>query len=306
VLRALVLAAARSEHVRSLVTHAPVSRGLVRRFVAGSTVDDAIATTRDLQGEGLQVSLDHLGEDTTEPGQAEAGVQAYLLLLQRLRDAGLSARAEVSAKLTAVGLEIDRQPAVDNAGRIAAAAAAAGTTLTLDMEGSGLTEATLSVLRELRRGHPSVGGVLQAMLRRTEADAASLAGPGSRIRLCKGAYAEPAEIAYQDRAAVDASYARCLGVLMRGQGYPMVATHDPRLIDLAIRLADRVGRSPDSWELQMLYGVRPGEQLRLAQAGHTVRVYVPYGAQWYGYLMRRLAERPSNLAFLLRAVATRG
>ena len=285
--------------------HAPVTRGVVRRFVAGEGTEDAVRTSRELRAAGLAVTLDHLGEDTTEPGQAEATVKAYVDLLVRLRDEGLAAAAEVSVKLTAVGLDIARELAVANAGRIIEAAREAGTTVTLDMEGSATTDATLSVLAELRRSEPTVGAVVQAMLRRTEQDCRALVGAGSRVRLCKGAYREGPEVAFQSRAEVDASYARCLGVLLAGDAYPMVATHDPALISLAERLVRRTGRAADTYELQMLLGVRPDEQRRLAAAGHRVRVYVPYGDQWYGYLVRRLAERPANLVFFARALATR-
>jgi proline dehydrogenase len=172
------------------------------------------------------------------------------------------------------------------------------------MEESHTVDATLAVLAELRRDHPGTGAVLQAMLHRTEDDARALAVAGSRVRLVKGAYREPAEVAFTDRGDVDAAYARCLGVLMRGAGYPMVGSHDPRMIALAQRLAAAQGRAAGSWEVQMLYGIRPDEQRRLAAAGLTVRAYIPYGADWYGYFMRRLAERPANLRFFLRSLAT--
>ncbi|HVU71622.1 MAG TPA: proline dehydrogenase family protein [Mycobacteriales bacterium] len=304
-LRTAILAAARSETVRRTITHAPISRRVVRRFVAGEDVEDAVRVARALQADGLHVSLDHLGEDTTDASDATATVEAYVGLLDRLASEGLAARAEVSVKLTAVGLDIDPALATANALRIVDAARTAGTTVTIDMEGSDLTDKTLAVVADLRREEPDVGAVLQAMLRRTEDDCRALAVAGSRVRLCKGAYAEPPTVAFQDRADVDASYARCLGVLMRGPGRPLVATHDPALVDLACKLAEHEHRPPGSWELQMLYGVRPDEQKRLVAAGHTVRVYVPYGAQWYGYLMRRLAERPANLGFFLRALASR-
>ena len=267
-LRSAILAASRSGTVRRLVTHAPVSRTVVRRFVAGEDVEDAVRVTRALQTDGLHVSLDHLGEDTTDAADATATVDAYSNLLDRLSAEGLAARAEVSVKLTAVGLDIDPAMATANALRIVEAAQAAGTTVTIDMEGSDLTDRTLAVVHDLRTTHPDVGAVLQAMLRRTEGDCATLAVPASRVRLCKGAYAEQADVAFQDRGDVDASYARCLGTLMRGPGRPLVATHDPRLVDLACQLAAHEGRSPGSWELQMLYGVRPDEQKRTRLLTH--------------------------------------
>jgi proline dehydrogenase len=195
--------------------------------------------------------------------------------------------------------------AYDHAVQICASAQEAGTTVTLDMEDHTTTDSTLEILAELRKDFPSTGAVLQAYLRRTEGDCRELATAGSRVRLCKGAYAEPESVAYQSTLDVDKSYVRCLNILMSGEGYPMVATHDPRLIAIAEDRARWFDRSADEYEFQMLYGCRPEEQARLAGAGHTVRVYVPYGDQWYGYLMRRLAERPANLAFFGRALASR-
>jgi proline dehydrogenase len=177
--------------------------------------------------------------------------------------------------------------------------------VTLDMEDHTTTDSTLSILRDLRVDFPAVGAVLQAYLRRTEADCADLATAGSRVRLCKGAYDEPASVAFATPAEIDHSYVRCARVLLAGPGYPMFATHDPRLVEIIGALATAAQRSADSYEHQMLYGVRPHEQRRLAAAGHTVRVYVPYGDQWYPYLMRRLAERPSNAGFFLRSLVTR-
>ncbi|ROS38049.1 proline dehydrogenase family protein [Amycolatopsis thermoflava] len=301
-LRTALLAAAGSPACRSLVERTPLTRPVVRRFVAGSTVDDALAVTAGLIGSGRAVTLDHLGEDTTDPSMAAATVKAYAELLTLLAEHGLAADAEVSVKLSAVGLRLpdgDRV-ALDNARRICAGAAAAGTTVTLDMEDHTTTDATLGVLRELRVDFPWVGAVLQAYLRRTEQDCRDLAYAGSRVRLCKGAYAEPASVAFQDKSEVDRSYVRCLRVLMDGAGHPMVATHDPRMIAIAAEL----GKDRPDWEFQMLYGVRDAEQRRLAR-DHAVRVYLPYGDEWYGYFVRRLAERPANLAFFLRALVTR-
>ena len=181
----------------------------------------------------------------------------------------------------------------------------AGTTVTLDMEDHETTDATLDVLSRLRADFPGTGAVLQAYLRRTEGDCRELATEGSRVRLCKGAYAEPESVAFQSAVDVDKSFVRCLNILMPGPGYPMVATHDPRLIAIAEDRVKWFDRAPQSFEFQMLYGVRPEEQLRLAGLGYTVRSYVPYGTRWYAYLMRRLAERPANLAFFLRALKSR-
>ena len=304
-LRQVILAASRNARVKGLVAGAPVSRNVVRRFVAGEAAEDAVRATAELTGRGLAVSLDHLGEDTLDEAQAQDTVKAYLVLLDQLSAAGLTqgGRTEVSVKLTAVGQAIDAGLALEHAREICAAATAAGTTVTLDMEDHTTTDSTLEVLQTLRKDFPSTGAVLQSYLHRTVSDCRDLAVEGSRVRLCKGAYKEPASVAFQDPAEVDKAYVRCLKILMAGPGYPMVATHDPRLIAITGALAQ--DRAPGSYEYQLLYGIRPAEQERLAAAGETVRVYVPYGDEWYGYLMRRLAERPANVTFFLRALATR-
>jgi proline dehydrogenase len=303
--RRVLLSMSRSRRVRHLVERAPVSRNVVARYVAGTTAEDAAAAARALVDSGRLVSLDHLGEDTFDRDQAEATREAYLTMLKLLADDGLTGSAEVSVKLSAVGQALDEEMALDNARSICAAAAAVGTTVTLDMEDHTTTDSTLSILRELRIDFPTVGAVLQAYLRRTESDCRELAVAGSRVRLCKGAYREPESVAFQSRLEVDMSYVRCLRILMAGPGYPMVATHDPRLVRIATMLIQRTARSQGSYEFQMLFGIRPNEQRRLAEDGETVRVYVPYGDEWYGYLMRRLAERPANVAFFLRSLATK-
>jgi proline dehydrogenase len=304
VIRQVILAASRNGTVKKVVAGAPLSRSVVKRFVAGESVDDAVRATRQLVDAGLTVSLDHLGEDTVDAGQADATVKAYLVVLERLAAAGLTSggRAEVSVKLSAVGQTIDEAMALDNARRICEAARSASTTVTLDMEDHTTTDSTLSILHELRQDFPDTGAVLQSYLRRTEADCRDISYAGSRVRLCKGAYKEPESVAYQTDQEVDRSYVRCLKVLMAGDGYPMVASHDPRLVAIAGELARH--RQKGTYEYQMLFGIRPAEQRRLAAAGETVRVYVPYGDEWYGYLMRRLAERPANLSFFLRALVS--
>jgi proline dehydrogenase len=304
-LRQTLLLLARSGRVKGLVSAMPVSAGIVRSYVPGERTEDAVEATTDLVEEHLRVTLDYLGEDTRDTDQADVTVQAYLDVLHALSARGLTRHAEVSVKLSAVGQAIAQQGdkvALENARTVCRAARNAGTTVTLDMEDHTTTDATLATLRELRKDFPETGAVLQAYLHRTEADCRALAYEGSRVRLCKGAYDEPAEVAFQSRLDVDKSYVRCLKVLLAGQGYPMIATHDPRMITIASSLASRNGRGAGSYEFQMLYGIRPAEQRRLAAAGETVRVYVPYGTEWYGYLMRRLAERPQNLTFFLRSL----
>jgi len=309
VLRPTLLALSRSPRFKHLVTTLPVSSAVVNRFVPGEDVADAVRATSELVGRGMRVSLDHLGEDTHDQAQADAIVRAYLEVLGELAGAGLTPAAEVSVKLSAVGqaLPVDGEKiALDNARQVCTAARNAGTTVTMDMEDHTTTDSTLSILHELRQDFPETGAVLQSYLRRTESDCRALAYAGSRVRLCKGAYAEPPEVAFQSQTDVDLSYVRCLKVLMAGSGYPMVATHDPRLIAIAGALADRHGRGAGELEYQMLYGVRPDEQRRLAEQGQTVRIYVPYGREWYAYFMRRLAERPANVAFFARSLATKG
>ncbi len=307
-LRQPLLLLARSEQVKSLVTRMPVSAGIVRSYVPGEAASNAVDATARLVDDDLRVSLDYLGEDTLDADQAEATVQAYLDLLTALASRGLTRHAEVSVKLSAIGQALPQQGhkiALENARTICRAARNAGTTVTLDMEDHTTTDATLATLRELRKDFPETGAVVQAYLHRTESDCRALAYEGSRVRLCKGAYDEPESVAFQGRTDVDKSYVRCLKVLMAGQGYPMVATHDPRLVSIASSLASRYGRAAGSYEFQMLYGIRPDEQRRLAEAGETVRVYIPYGTEWYGYLMRRLAERPQNLTFFVRSLISK-
>lgn len=303
-LRPALLAAARSRRLERAVTRTPASRNLVRRFVAGETEHDAVTAARALLGSGRMVSVDYLGDDTQSAEQAAATVEHYRALLAALpRSAPPVPRVEVSVKLSALGLALPRDGrklALENARAVCAAAHQAGAWVSVDAEGHASTDAALSVVRELHADFPTVGVVLQAYLRRTAEDCRAL--DGMRIRLCKGAYDEPAAVAFQGRAAVADSYLRCLAILMRGAGYPMVATHDPALLAAALRLADETARGPGDFEIQMLFGIRADEQLRLAGQGRQVRVYLPYGERWYGYLMRRVAERPANLGFFLRAL----
>jgi len=304
VLRRVLLSASHNPTIARAVRTAPLSRDVVRRFVAGETTESAVDATRDLVAAGLTVSLDHLGEDTVDVGQAKAVVKAYLDVLAVLEGEGLTAGAEVSVKLSAVGQALDEAMCLDHVTQIVEAATRAGTTVTLDMEDHTTTDSTLGTLEAVRKEHPQTGAVIQAYLRRSAGDIEDLILSKARVRLCKGAYKEPESVAFQSRKEVDLSYVRLLVRLMTDGAYPMVATHDPRLVAITEHLARKLGRAPGSYEYQMLYGIRPTEQRRLAAAGNPVRVYVPYGEEWYGYFMRRLAERPANLAFFLRALAT--
>ena len=315
-LRSTILAASRNDRVEKLITHAPVSRSVVHRFVGGADTDAAVEAAKGLVANGMTITLDHLGEDTTDRAQADSVVDAYLELLGALKHAGLTAAlgplkacSDVSVKLSAIGQALPgdgEKIALDNARRICAAAAEVDASDTLDAEDHTTTDSTLSILRELRADFPGTAAVLQAYLHRTLEDCRDLATAGSRVRLCKGAYREPASVAFQKREEVDLNYVRCINARLGGQGYPMFATHDPRLVAIATDRALWHGRKHEEFEFQMLYGIRPDEQRRLAAIGHTMRVYIPYGAQWYGYLMRRLAERPANLAFFGRALFSKG
>ena len=309
-LRNSLLQLAKSTTIRDAVEKAPVSRGVVRRFVPGAATADAVRAVGQLQVTHRMATIDYLGEDTTDLSQAQHTRDAYLDLLADLREHGFATdgRAEVSLKLSALGQALPgdgHKIALEHAREICQAASNAGTTVTLDMEDHTTTDGTLESLHELRQDFPSVGAVLQAYLRRTEGDCRDLAYAGSRVRLCKGAYREPESVAYEG-PEVDRAYVRCLKILMAGDGYPMVASHDPRLVEISGALAAKHGRDPRSFEYQMLYGIRPDEQQRIADRGDQMRVYIPYGEQWYGYLMRRMAEKPANLMFFLRGVATKG
>jgi proline dehydrogenase len=303
----MLLAASASPRLRQFITTTPATRGIVDSYVAGEGTLDAVRVARALRATGLLVSLDYLGEDTREPAQATAVTDEYVRLIGLLGADGLShgGAAEVSVKPTAVGLFLGTGIAAGNIARICAAAAEAGTTVTLDAEEYAAIEPTLQIAAKLRAEFPELGCVVQACLRRAADDCQVLAAHGVRVRLCKGAYSEPDSVAFTARREVDLSYARCLRVLMTGPGYPMVATHDPRLIEIATSLALLTGRARDSFEYQMLYGIRPAEQRRLAGSGARMRVYVPYGGDWYAYLVRRLAERPANLSFFLRSLPGR-
>ncbi|OBI37321.1 proline dehydrogenase family protein [Mycobacterium sp. E2238] len=312
-IRPAIMAASRRPALRRAAEGLPVTRRVVHRFVPGETIDSALHSVAALRSSGRYVSVDYLGEDVTAADDAGAAVRVYLDLIEHLAGFGSDAHAarplEVSLKLSALGQSLDRDGekiARQNAFTICEAAQRAGVWVTVDAEDHTTTDSTLAIVRELRGEFPWLGMALQAYLRRTLGDCAELAAAGARIRLCKGAYDEPASVAYRDADAVTDAYLRSLRVLMAGSGYPMAASHDPAIIDAVPALAREAGRGAADFEYQMLYGIRDIEQRRLAEAGNQVRVYVPFGTQWYGYFMRRLAERPANLTFFLRALAQRG
>ncbi|MEU0652976.1 proline dehydrogenase family protein [Streptomyces albogriseolus] len=322
----VILAASRSDRMRRLISAAPVTRQVVDRFIPGETVDEILPIVRELTDNGLELTMDVVGEDITTPEQAEAARDAYLELIDRLKPLGLGARAEMSVKLSMFGqclpsptTALDGGPsgpapafpgghelALANVRPVVEAAAEIGTTVTLDAEDHTTLDSMFAIHEELRKDFPRTGCVIQAYLFRTEEDARRLAAAGSRVRLVKGAYKEPAEVAYQQRHEIDKAYVRILRTLMEGEGYPMIGSHDPRLIAIAQELARTAGRKLDEYEFQMLYGIRGDEHLRLAAEGHRMRVYTAYGTDWYGYFMRRLAEKPANLRFFARSMISRG
>lgn len=309
IVRPAILAASRADGLRRVSERLPVTRKVVQRFVPGETTDDALNAVDLLRDSGRLISIDYLGEDVTDIDTANDTVEAYLALLDGLatrEEPSAAARPlEVSLKLSALGQALPRDGekiALENAHTICQRAQKAGVWVTVDAEDHTTTDSTLSIVRELRADFDWLGTVLQAYLKRTRADCSEFAASGARIRLCKGAYDEPASVAFRDRDDVTDSYLTCLRILMAGKGYPMVASHDPEIIDAVPGLVGESGRGTDDFEYQMLYGIRDDEQRRLAKAGNHVRVYVPFGTQWYGYFVRRLAERPANLTFFLRAL----
>ncbi|MCX4421217.1 proline dehydrogenase family protein [Streptomyces mirabilis] len=304
----VILAASRSDRMRRFVSAAPGTKQVVARFIAGESVDQVVPVVQDAVAKGLEVTLDVVGEDITTREQAFAARDAYLELVEHLKELDLGTKAEMSIKLSMFGqaLEGGHELALANVRPVVEAAAAIGTTVTLDAEDHTTLDSMFAIHEELRKDFPRTGCVIQAYLYRTEADARRLAASGSRVRLVKGAYKEPAEVAYQDKAETDKAYVRVLRVLMEGEGYPMIGSHDPRLISIAQELARKAGRKLDEYEFQMLYGIRSEEHLRLAAEGHRMRVYTAYGTDWYGYFMRRLAEKPANLLFFARSILTKG
>ncbi|MFF4186406.1 proline dehydrogenase family protein [Streptomyces sp. NPDC001691] len=303
----VILAASRSDKMRKLVSAAPVTKPVVNRFIPGETVDQVVPIVEETVGKGLELTLDVVGEDITTPEQAAHARDAYLELIERLKELGHGTKAEMSVKLSMFGqaLEGGHELALANVRPVVEAAAAIGTTVTLDAEDHTTLDSMFAIHEELRKDFPQTGCVIQAYLFRTEADARRLAANGSRVRIVKGAYKEPAEVAYQDKREIDKAYVRILRILMEGEGYPMIGSHDPRLIAIGQELARRAGRKLDEYEFQMLYGIRGEEHLRLAAEGHRMRVYTAYGTDWYGYFMRRLAEKPANLLFFVRSMITK-
>lgn len=293
-----ILKLSQSPQMKGFVTTNRLGRVVARRFVAGETVEDAVQATREMNRLGLHVSLDHLGENTSNVDEATHATEQALEILEVIRREKLD--ANISVKLTSMGQDIEYDLCYKNISQVVQKAQAQdGTFVRLDMEGSAYTQKTLDLFHNLwNDGHHNVGVVLQSYLYRTEKDVEEMIKLGVRVRLCKGAYLEPAEVAYQEKAEVDRNYIRCMERLMSEGNYPGLATHDEKIIEHAINYATRNKITADKFEFQMLYGVRRDLQKRLVHQGYNVRAYIPYGSEWYPYLMRRMAERPANLFFI--------
>ena len=299
--RAFFIALSESKTLRAFAERSRIGRRLSSRFVAGMSVDDALAATAATNAHGMSVSVDNLGENVTNTEEAKHSAQLYHEMLDRIAEQKLDANA--SLKLTHMGLDVDEALAHRIVNELVAHATRLGSFIRVDMEGSPYTEKTLQFVREQHRqpgnaGH--IGAVIQAYLYRSEADVQTLCGERIRIRLCKGAYKEPAEIALQAKADVDANFVKLMRILLKSGVYHGIATHDPKMIEATIAFARSENIGADQFEFQMLYGVRRDLQAQLVRDGWRMRVYIPFGAEWYPYFMRRLAERPANVIFILK------
>jgi proline dehydrogenase len=275
--------------------------GFARRFIAGESIDEAIAAARAIQASGLDITLDYLGEAVASAAEADAATRAYVGIIQQIAASGVE--RNISLKLTQLGLTIDRATCVDNFRRILDVAQANDFFVRIDMENSPFTAVTLDVFETLwQQGYRNAGVVLQSYLPRSEQDAARMNQLGARVRLVKGAYKEPKDVAYQSKADVDAAYVRIMRLLLGGGASPAIATHDPAMIEATRAFANEQRIPSDRFEFQMLYGIRRDLQAALRDEGDRVRVYVPFGREWFPYFMRRLGERPANVGFVIRGV----
>ncbi len=302
-MRSVFLTLSNRRSIGRLATRLPFTRGMVDRFVAGETLEAALPALRRARDAGFHTTVDILGESVSNVDAARAAADSYVTALPVLDDDGLD--LNVSVKLSQMGLGLGQAIARDNLARVLVAAAAVGGFVRIDMEDHTTTDATLDLWRQLRpvmAGSGDVGVVIQSALRRSEADLEPLLADGARIRLCKGAYKEPASVAYTEKAEVDASYVRLMERLLADGVMPAIATHDDRMIEHAVAFARERGIGAERFEFQMLFGVRRDLQERLLDQGWAVRIYVPFGDRWYPYFMRRLAERPANVSFLLRSL----
>jgi len=300
--RSALIWLSRKEGLKEFATRFGFFKKLTTRFVAGETIDDAISYIRQINAENCTASFDHLNESVGSEAEAEAEVTEYLNILAKITDTGI--RSNVSIKLTQFGLGLDPELAYRNARRVVEDARRRGNFVRVDMEDSNVTQITIDIFRRLREEFElnDVGIVLQSYLRRTYADAQGLVKLPARIRICKGAYNEPPEVAFPDKKDVDANYVKVMQLLLSSGTYHGIATHDPKMIDATIEFAQREGIGKEKFEFQMLFGIRRDLQRQLARDGYNVRIYVPYGKHWYPYFMRRLAERPANVWFVLKNV----
>jgi proline dehydrogenase len=294
---------ARSRTLKRMASHYGMRRpsSFARRFIAGETVAEAIDAARIVESRGLTQTLDLLGESVSNLAEADAATRAYIEVIEAIIASGIG--RNVSLKLTQLGLDVDKASAVDNLRKILERADPAGFFVRIDMESSAYTAVTLEIFETLwQQGYRQIGVVLQSALRRSEADLARVNALGGRVRLVKGAYKEPHAVAYQKKADVDAAYARMAAALLTSGHYPAIATHDPAMIALARQVAADHRVAPDQFEFQMLYGIRRDLQTMLVKEGYRVRVYIPFGREWFPYFMRRLGERPANVLFVLRGI----
>src|SRR6266705_1479950 len=297
VLKDTLLYLAHNRNLRDFVTHNSATRCIARRFVAGEELDEAIEVTRVLNGQRLQAALDHLGENVFEAEQARGAVQDYIAAIERIKQTGVD--ANISIKLTALGLDISQELCEQNVCRTLDYAQQFSIFVCIDMEGSDYTEQTVDIALRLHKQFEYVGTVIQSYLYRSKKDIEQLIAQGVRVRLVEGAYKEPKEISFQQKSEVDRNYVRLTMMLLSRGNFPAIATHDEAIINAACKYARDNGISKSAFEFQMLYGIRRDLQEKLVSQGYKVRIYVPYGSQWYPYLMRRLAERPANLIFVL-------
>jgi proline dehydrogenase len=297
-LRSALLKLSENKKFGTWVTSNRTTRRMARRFVAGETLEEAIAAARWCNDAGMMASLDYLGENVSTTSDAQRSRDAYLEIFESIAQERL--QANVSCKLTQLGLDINTEFCAGLLLSIVERAAGFDNFLRVDMEGSAYTQCTLDLVKRVRARNPAVGTVIQAYLYRSETDIADLLTYGCRIRLCKGAYKEPEGVAFPRKADVDANFVRLMQILLSSGFYHAIATHDPRMIVETIRHAAARGISKDDFEFQMLYGVRTDLQRRLVKDGYRVRIYIPFGSDWFPYFMRRLAERPANLGFLIR------
>ena len=298
--RSALIYLSRQEGLKDFATHFRLFKKLTTRFVAGETIDEAISFTREINAEGCTASFDHLNESVTSAAEAEKEVAEYLSILAKIDETGI--RSNVSIKLTQFGLGLNPEIAYKNSRSVVEDAHRRGNFVRVDMEDSKVTQATIDVFKRLREefGLNDVGIVLQSYLRRTYGDAQELLKWPARIRICKGAYNEPPEVAFPDKKDVDENYIKVMKLLLSSGIYHGIATHDPKMIEATIDFAGREGIGKEAFEFQMLYGIRRDLQRQLAHDGYNMRVYVPYGKHWYPYFMRRLAERPANIWFVMK------